>query len=236
MKKEKDENKKEELYKLAYIDKVTKIENSNYFIEKVSKLLKEQFEGYLLIIDVEKFKIFNKKYGRTEGNKLLQAIAKKSRILWERNIEHDDFLQLRLGIGNVGTKIKVSIPEDKFTVDGADKLYTELNMMLDLDGVKHDWRPPIKKVMANRGEGINELLETIEEHQKYLEESGTLAARRHKRAKNELLDRLNASIGAYITEHIIKTGEIDTYVKDIETRQNDPYTVVNTIMDNMLKK
>ena len=45
-----------------------------------------------------------------------------------------------------------------------------------------------------------------------------------------------ASIGAYITEHIIKTGEIDTYVKDIETRQNDPYTVVNTIMDNMLKK
>ena len=77
MKKEKDENKKEKLYKLAYIDKVTKIENSNYFIEKVSKLLKEQFEGYLLIIDVEKFKIFNKKYGRTEGNKLLQAIAKK---------------------------------------------------------------------------------------------------------------------------------------------------------------
>ena len=79
-------------------------------------------------------------------------------------------------------------------------------------------------------------MESVEEHQKYLTESGNLAIRRHKRAKNELLDRLNASIGAYITEHIIKTGEIDAYVKAIETRQNDPYTVVNTIMDNMLKK
>ena len=39
-----------------------------------------------------------------------------------------------------------------------------------------------------------------------------------------------------LRKHIVETGELDAYVKDIETRQNDPYTVVNTIMDNMLKK
>lgn len=37
--------------------------------------------------------------------------------------------------------------------------------------------------MASRGEGINELVDTITEHQNYLVESGTLAIRRHKRAK-----------------------------------------------------
>ena len=41
----------------------------------------------------------------------------------------------------------------------------------------------LKKVMASRGEGINELVDTITEHQNYLVESGTLAIRRHKRAK-----------------------------------------------------
>lgn len=56
-------------------------------------------------------------------------------------------------------------------------------MMLDLDGETPDWRPPVKKVMASRGEGINELVDTITEHQNYLVESGTLAIRRHKRAK-----------------------------------------------------
>ena len=139
---------------------------------------------------------------------------------------------IKAGILEIGDIFTIN----KADLDGADKLYTELNMMLDLDGETPDWRPPVKKVMASRGEGINELIDTITEHQNYLVESGTLAIRRHKRAKNELLDRLSASIGSYITKHIVETGELDAYVKDIETRQNDPYTVVNTIMDNMLKK
>ena len=64
---------------------------------------------------------------------------------------------------------------NKADLDGADKLYTELNMMLDLDGETPDWRPPVKKVMASRGEGINELVDTITEHQNYLVESGTFS-------------------------------------------------------------
>lgn len=144
----------------------------------------------------------------------------------------DDIQAIKAGILEIGDIFTIN----KADLDGADKLYTELNMMLDLDGETPDWRPPVKKVMASRGEGINELVDTITEHQNYLVESGTLAIRRHKRAKNELLDRLSASIGSYITKHIVETGELDAYVKDIETRQNDPYTVVNTIMDNMLKK
>ena len=79
-----DENN---LYQLAYIDKLTKIENSNYFIEKASKLLKQQYEGYLLIIDIGKFKIFNKKYGRIQGDKLLISIGQKlKQILGEKRI------------------------------------------------------------------------------------------------------------------------------------------------------
>lgn len=79
-----DENN---LYQLAYIDKLTKIENSNYFIEKASKLLKQQYEGYLLIIDIGKFKMFNKKYGRIQGDKLLISIGQKlKQILGEKRI------------------------------------------------------------------------------------------------------------------------------------------------------
>ena len=87
MKKEKNENIEEKLYKLAYIDKVTNIENNNYFLEKGTELLKQQFEGHLLIIDVGKFKIFNKKYGRVVGDNLLKNIGKKLKeILGEKRI------------------------------------------------------------------------------------------------------------------------------------------------------
>ena len=87
MKKEKNENIEEKLYKLAYIDKVTNIENNNFFLEKGTELLKQQFEGYLLLIDVGKFKIFNKKYGRIIGDNLLKNIGKKLKeILGEKRI------------------------------------------------------------------------------------------------------------------------------------------------------
>lgn len=91
----------------------------------------------------------------------------------------DDIQAIKAGILEIGDIFTIN----KADLDGADKLYTELNMMLDLDGETPDWRPPVKKVMASRGEGINELVDTITEHQKYLVESGTLAVRRHKRAK-----------------------------------------------------
>ena len=82
-----NENIEEKLYKLAYIDKVTNIENNNYFLEKGTELLKQQFEGHLLIIDVGKFKIFNKKYGRIIGDNLLKNIGKKLKeILGEKRI------------------------------------------------------------------------------------------------------------------------------------------------------
>lgn len=143
----------------------------------------------------------------------------------------DDIQAIKAGILEIGDIFTIN----KADLDGADKLYTELNMMLDLDGVTHDWRPPVEKVMASRGEGINELIATIEKHQTYLRESGNLAIRRHKRTRNELLDRLKASIGSYITKNIVNTGELDSYVKEIEARSNDPYTVVKTIMANVLK-
>lgn len=63
--------------------------------------------------------------------KLLQAIEQRNRILWEKNIDHDDFLQLKLGIGTVDAKIDVNIPEDKFSIEDVDTLYTNLKNMIN---------------------------------------------------------------------------------------------------------
>lgn len=63
-------------------------------------------------------------------DKLTQAIDQRNRILWQRNIEHEDFLQIRLGTGNVSAKIKVDIPEDKFTIEDTDRLYQDLQKVV----------------------------------------------------------------------------------------------------------
>jgi LAO/AO transport system kinase len=72
--------------------------------------------------------------------------------------------------------------------DGADLTVRELRNMLALGERRSpaDWRPPIIKTVASRGEGIGELVEAVEKHQGWLGETGELQRRRLRRAADEI--------------------------------------------------
>lgn len=72
--------------------------------------------------------------------------------------------------------------------DGADATARELNHMLGLGESRApgDWRPPIVKTVAARGEGIDEVVEALEKHRAWMEERGVLAERRAARAAREV--------------------------------------------------
>ena len=143
----------------------------------------------------------------------------------------DDIQAIKAGILEIGDVFTIN----KADHDGADKLVREMNMMLDLDGLMTDWRPPIQKVIASQNEGITETIENIEKHFKYISENGILTKRRTERSKNEMLDVLHSNIGSYITNKLVETGKMDEYVEQIKARETDPYTVVSNVMKDMLK-
>lgn len=143
----------------------------------------------------------------------------------------DDIQAIKAGILEIGDIFTIN----KADHDGADKLQTELNMMLDLDGVMKDWRPPILKAVANQNIGITEVVDTFHKHRDHIEGNGQLTVRRTERAKNEMLDLLDAKIGQYVRHKLVDSGEIDGYVEKIKARKTDPYTVVNGVMESMLK-
>lgn len=81
-----NKRKKEKLYQLAYVDQLTGIGNSNYFIEKGTEILKTtDYNNILIIVDVDKFKTFNKKYGRETGDLLLKEISSKLNKIFNKN-------------------------------------------------------------------------------------------------------------------------------------------------------
>ena len=84
-----EKRKEESLYNLAYIDPITKLGNHNYFNQQGQKILsnKEIKNKYIMALDIDKFKSFNKKYGHELGNKLLEEVGKKLKeILKEKAI------------------------------------------------------------------------------------------------------------------------------------------------------
>ncbi|MEU0999685.1 MULTISPECIES: methylmalonyl Co-A mutase-associated GTPase MeaB [Streptomyces] len=108
--------------------------------------------------------------------------------------------------------------------DGADATARELNHMLGLGESRGpgDWRPPIVKTVAARGEGVDEVVEALEKHRAWMEERGVLAERRLSRASREVetiaVTALRERIGdlhgdrrlGALAERII-SGELDPY-------------------------
>ena len=72
--------------------------------------------------------------------------------------------------------------------DGADSAVRELRHMLTLGERRHpgDWRPPILRTVASRGEGLEDLVDALDKHRGWLEETGNLAVRRRRRAVDEI--------------------------------------------------
>jgi LAO/AO transport system kinase len=108
--------------------------------------------------------------------------------------------------------------------DGADATARELNHMLGLGDARQpgDWRPPIVKTVAARGEGVDELVEALEKHRAWMDERGVLVERRQARAAREVeaiaVTALRERIGDLGgDEHLgalarrVVDGELDVY-------------------------
>lgn len=72
--------------------------------------------------------------------------------------------------------------------DGADATVRELNHMLGLGEARKpgDWRPPVVKSVAARGEGVEDVLAALDKHHGWMTERGVLAERRAARAAKEI--------------------------------------------------
>lgn len=99
------------------------------------------------------------------------------------------------GMGDAIQAAKAGILEiaDVFVVnkadrEGADQTARDLRHMLSLGERRDpgDWQPPIVKTVASRGEGIDDLVAALDRHYTWLIETSTLAARRRKRAADEI--------------------------------------------------
>ncbi|OPC81090.1 methylmalonyl Co-A mutase-associated GTPase MeaB [Embleya scabrispora] len=85
--------------------------------------------------------------------------------------------------------------------DGAATTARELGHMLSLGEARGpgDWRPPIVKTVASRGEGVDEVVEALEKHRAWMEAGGELRLRRRRRVADEVeaiaVTALRARIG-----------------------------------------
>ena len=143
----------------------------------------------------------------------------------------DDIQAIKAGILEIGDLFTIN----KADREGTDKLNIEIEVMLELNPEHVGWRPPINRTIASKGEGIEAVVDSIEEHQKYLNDSGEIVKIRKARIKNEATAMLNDKVNRYIDKNVVATDEFDSLVEKLQGREIEPYSVVDDIVGKVLK-
>lgn len=143
----------------------------------------------------------------------------------------DDIQAIKAGILEIGDLFTIN----KADREGTDKLNIEIEMMLELNPEHVDWRPPINRTIASKGEGIEAVVDSIEEHKAYLIESDQLSKIRKARIKNEVTAMLNDRVNRYIDKNVVATSEFDILVEKLQIREIEPYSVVADIVGKVLR-
>lgn len=140
----------------------------------------------------------------------------------------DSIQTMKAGIMEIADVFAVN----KCDMPGADRVVAEVNMMLDFRDDHIKWRPPVVQTSTmNAGQGIAELLSSVEKHRAYLLDKGIFEARRHERAKNETLDIVNQQWERLVRKQVNQPGLVKQLLEKVAAREADPYTASAQIME-----
>lgn len=103
-------------------------------------------------------------------------------------------------------------------------------------GAEGGWAIPVLKVVAESGEGVEALVETLDRHSVYLQESGGLARRRRQRVS----DRVRSLVERELKRRVWEVGGGETMLREAMPALSDgslsPYEMAARIVDSVLER
>ncbi len=161
-------------------------------------------------------------------------------------IDHADTIVLVLmpGSGDSIQALKAGVMEipDVIVINKADHPLTD-TMVREIRGVlslanldrtpeeaKASWRVPIVRTEANRGKGVEELVQRLDEHRAHIEQAGTLAERRARNLRNEVLAIATTRMRKRLEEELAEDQEFKRLLEQVVQRRLDPASAAGELL------
>jgi LAO/AO transport system kinase len=161
-------------------------------------------------------------------------------------IDHADTIVLVLmpGSGDSIQALKAGVMEipDVIVINKADHPLTdtmvrEIRGVLSLanldrtpEEVKASWRVPIVRTEANRAAGIAELVQRLDEHRAHIVAGGTLAERRARNLRNEVLAIATARMRRRLETDLAGDEHFQHLLEQVVERRLDPASAAGTLL------
>ncbi len=118
--------------------------------------------------------------------------------------------------------------------DGAERAVTEIQSMLQLREAR-PWQPKVLRAIANKGEGIGEIVQMIENHRNFLVEQNSLEKKRRER----VLKKIHSIVRYRFEKAFWDDSTREAVQKALENYQDSklsPYQIADQLINNFKKK
>jgi LAO/AO transport system kinase len=111
----------------------------------------------------------------------------------------------------------------------ADTMVREVRSALGL-GPQGPWKVPVVKTEAAKGQGITELLRRIDAHREHIIETGTLAERRARNLRAEVLGIAAARLRRRLEERASSDPGLEELLASVTRRETDPASAARKLL------
>jgi LAO/AO transport system kinase len=98
------------------------------------------------------------------------------------------------------------------------------------DDSAKSWTPPVLRSVAAKGEGMKEIMDSLDRHFTYLEKSGELRSRRRERLVERVVEVAERRMRTRLWGNTATMSWIDRRVDDLEAGRATPYAVADALL------
>jgi len=146
----------------------------------------------------------------------------------------DSIQALKAGVMEIPDVIVINKSDHPLT----DTMVREIRGVLSLanldrtpEEVKGSWRVPIVRTEANRGEGVAELVQRLDEHRKHILAAGQLEERRARNLRSEVLAIATARLRRRLEEDLHEDPGFQELLDEVVGRRLDPASAATTLLE-----
>jgi LAO/AO transport system kinase len=141
----------------------------------------------------------------------------------------DSIQALKAGVMEIPDVIVVNKAEHPL----ADTMIREVKAVLAL-GPTRDWKVPVVRTEASKGEGIDDLVDALDAHRRHIAEAGTLAERRARNLRAEVLGIAAARMRRELEAKASADPEWQALLDRVVSREIDPATAARELLEKEL--
>ena len=138
----------------------------------------------------------------------------------------DSIQALKAGVMEIPDVIAVNKREHPL----ADTMVREIRSVLAISP-ERSWKVPVVRTEATKGEGITELVERIDEHRAHIEAEGTLAERRARNLRAEVVGIAASRMRRELEGRLDADPEFAELLERVVRRETDPATAAGELLE-----